>query len=157
VGCSIDPLRSHQRSIELTTIDQTQANPSIISTGYKDTPQYRSIKPQTLEVVGFRGSIQPTGRDPADEDYNFQFELASGKLLPRKVLNSPTDSFSEQLIISSIQLKYKLEACENLLSNSKVRLFSKLVSLHLIISSLSVWTIEKYAFNSFPEYTKGEL
>jgi hypothetical protein len=30
---------SQQRLIELTTIDQTQANRSIISTGYKDAPQ----------------------------------------------------------------------------------------------------------------------
>ncbi len=28
-------------------------NRSIIPTGYKDTPQYRSIEPQTLELSGF--------------------------------------------------------------------------------------------------------
>jgi hypothetical protein len=28
-------------------------NRSIISTGYKDTPQYRSIEPQTLKLSGF--------------------------------------------------------------------------------------------------------
>jgi hypothetical protein len=35
------PKPSHQRSIELTTIDQTHANRSIIPTGYKDVPQWR--------------------------------------------------------------------------------------------------------------------
>jgi hypothetical protein len=33
------PKTSHQRSIKSTTIDQIQANRSIISTGYKDAPQ----------------------------------------------------------------------------------------------------------------------
>jgi hypothetical protein len=47
------PKPSHQRPIELTTIDQTQANRSIISTGYKDAPQCRSTEPQTLELLGF--------------------------------------------------------------------------------------------------------
>jgi hypothetical protein len=35
----------------------TQANRSIIPTGYKDAPQYRSSEPQTLELLGFQ--IQP--------------------------------------------------------------------------------------------------
>jgi hypothetical protein len=34
-------------------IDRTQANRSIIPTGYKNTPQYRSIEPQTLKLSGF--------------------------------------------------------------------------------------------------------
>jgi hypothetical protein len=33
--------------------DQTQVNRSIIPTGYKDAPQYRSIEPQTLELLCF--------------------------------------------------------------------------------------------------------
>jgi hypothetical protein len=52
------PKPSHQISIESTTIDQTQANRSIISTGYKDTPQHRSIEPQTLELLGFANETQ---------------------------------------------------------------------------------------------------
>jgi hypothetical protein len=43
------PKPSHQGSIELTTIDQTQANRSIIPTGYKDTPQHRSIEHSTSD------------------------------------------------------------------------------------------------------------
>jgi hypothetical protein len=35
------------------TISQTQANRSIIPTGYKDTPQSRSIEPQTLKSLDF--------------------------------------------------------------------------------------------------------
>jgi hypothetical protein len=36
-------------------------NRSIVPTGYKDAPQYRSIEPQTLELFGFAVlSHQPT-------------------------------------------------------------------------------------------------
>jgi Glutamine amidotransferases class-II len=60
---------------ESTTIEQTQENRAIISTGYEDAPQWRSITSGTLcerasntVIAGFRGSNQPTGRNPA----NFQ-------------------------------------------------------------------------------------
>jgi hypothetical protein len=63
------PKPSHQISIpqsggyanESTTIDQNQANRSIIPTGYKDAPQYRSIEPQTLGLLGFKAQLNLQG------------------------------------------------------------------------------------------------
>jgi hypothetical protein len=40
-------------------IEQTQENRSIIPTGYKDAPQYRSIEPQTLELLVFSPAPGP--------------------------------------------------------------------------------------------------
>jgi hypothetical protein len=56
--------RSIVVTIESTTIDQTQPNRSIISTGYKNAPQYRSIKPQALELLGFEAQTNLKGEIP---------------------------------------------------------------------------------------------
>lgn len=46
------------------TIDQTQENRSIIPTGYKDTPQHRSIEPQALKLLGFETQSNLQGEIP---------------------------------------------------------------------------------------------
>jgi hypothetical protein len=40
------------------------SNRSIIPTGYKNTPQYRSIEPQTLELSGFETQPKLRGEMP---------------------------------------------------------------------------------------------
>ncbi len=41
-----------------------QNDRSIISTGYKDTPQSRSIEPQTLRLLGFEAQTNLKGEIP---------------------------------------------------------------------------------------------
>jgi hypothetical protein len=71
------PKPSHQRSIESTTIDQTQPNRSIIPTGHKDTPQHRSIEPQTLGLLAFEA--QPNLRGEISLERDVDLECMNGQ------------------------------------------------------------------------------